>query len=136
MESTLSSAQVDPGDNGLVTVGSPAETSCKLLRPGASPREACNHGLSMAAGKGGGGVPSTAHDSGDSTALSIAVICFLLLCGLCLRHAMEKRDVRGLTETGACMMLGVLANGGFWAISRLSSQGAESWRAAPSRHWS
>jgi len=55
----------------------------------------------------------------EGTAVSITVVCVLLLGGVLLRQYMEERRLPALTETGACMLLGALFNGAFWAFSRL-----------------
>lgn len=59
------------------------------------------------------------HVDDEGTAVSITVVCVLLLGGVLLRQYMEERRLPALTETGACMLLGALFNGAFWAFSRL-----------------
>ncbi|EOD30611.1 hypothetical protein EMIHUDRAFT_468332 [Emiliania huxleyi CCMP1516] len=73
-------------------------------------------------------LPPTFEPSDSGTALSVSVICALLLAGLLLRHYMEQREWTRVTETGACMFLGAAFNVAFWTFSRLKSGGSENWR--------
>ena len=73
-------------------------------------------------------LPPTFEPSDSGTALSVSVICTLLLAGLLLRHYMEQREWTRVTETGACMFLGAAFNVAFWTFSRLKSGGSENWR--------